>query len=68
MNQGQYEGLLHELQAIRALLSEVLAGQRPAELLAFEDLDPSCRMDPDPAPVDKLRAARRKFKKAKGGG
>jgi len=67
MNQGQYEGLLQELQAIRALLSEVLAGQRPAELLAFEDLDPSCGTDPEPAPVDELPTAPRKFKKAKGG-
>ena len=66
MNQGQYEGLLHELQAIRTLLSEVLAGQRPAELLAFEELDPSCRTE-DPAPVDELQSAPRKFKKAKGG-
>lgn len=74
MNQGQYEGLLQELQMIRALLTAVLVGQRPAELLAFEETPPATPPEPIPAddlpahPSDGSTTARRKFKKAKGGG
>lgn len=48
----------------------IFEGQPAAETATPQGagLDPSCRTDPDPAPVDELRAAPRKFKKAKGGG
>ena len=67
MNQGQYEGLLQELQMIRALLTAVLVGQRPAELLAFEEQS-APESAPEAIPADDLPTARRKFKKAKEGG
>ena len=75
MNQGQFDAILAELQAIRVLLSEVLAGQatqeysrrvRPAELLSFDEPEPE--PEPEAMPADELPTARRKFKKAKGGG